>query len=168
MKRPREAHMLSPVVAIGNEGRKPALIAGIAFVAFTAALAPVRPYMAFATFSYGLMVVGLALKRRPSLHVPLMASAIALDLAIVAVLEVQRHAVDTAASFALTPWQQTHIFASTAAVLLYGPAAYLGYRRWRNTASRRQASFHRAFGFAAFVFRTIGFVLMFSLLWRTG
>ena len=52
------------------------LLAGSAWIWAT-------PYMGFATLAYGLMNIGLMNRRRSSIHVSYMMSAIALDMALV-------------------------------------------------------------------------------------
>ncbi len=84
---------------------------------------------------------------------------IAIDLLLVLVLQIQRNAVHTALEFSLSPLQQAHVVASTIATVLYFPTLYLGW-------TRRSRVWHLRVGVLAFLFRTFGFILMFSLLSR--
>lgn len=124
------------------------------------------PYMTVAALAYFLLVTGL-LKRKENkkTHAILMSLGILTDLLLVLVLEIQRGAIDTTFSFTLSPLQQAHIFSSSLAVLFYFPTVYLGIRRYRGTlttpASKR---LHIRLGLTAFIFRTLGFILMFSLI----
>lgn len=123
------------------------------------------PYMGIATTAYGLMVCGLIYKYRTSLHTRFMLGAIGLDLFLVLFLEYQRHAIETALAFKLSPLQQAHIGVSTLATVLYFPVLYLGITLWRDYTKReRLIGWHKKIGITAFVFRTLGFILMFSLL----
>lgn len=124
------------------------------------------PYMALATFSYCLMVAGVACRRGARhAHRAFMLSAVVIDLALVLALEWQRGATATAFAFTLSPWQTAHVAASTMAVILYVPLLWAGLRLWRmEHPSRRRL--HRNLGITAFLLRTLGFLLMFSLLGR--
>lgn len=138
-------------------------VAALALVLASAVLL-LPPFMAAATFSYSCLLAGISARRRRTLHVPLMAAGMLIDLAIVLTLEIQRNAVKTALSFSLSPLQQMHIGASTIATILYFPLIFLGIRSWFGSA--RDRSLHRKLGTLAFLFRTLGFLLMFSLLWK--
>jgi hypothetical protein len=126
-------------------------------------------YMRVASLAYLTMVAGFVLRRAyPKVHIRLMSAAMCLDLLVVLVLEIQRDAVHTALSFTLNPLQQAHIAASSTATILYIPVILLGVRKFSPkleiVASARK--WHKYLGIAAFVFRSLGFVLMFSMLMR--
>ena len=126
------------------------------------------PYMAAATVSYLLMVCGFYFRRMVKRHAAFMLTAITLDLLIVLVLEFQRSAIKTALEFSLTLLQQAHIGASLIAVLFYFPVMGIGlwlltHRDHRNPTLR---SLHIKLALTAFFFRSVGFILMFSLLGR--
>ncbi len=139
-----------------------ALLGLIGFVAIVGALT--TPYMAAATLAYGLMSIGLLNRKTTIVHARLMGSAIALDLGIVVTLELQRHAINTALSFSLTPMQQAHIAMSSIATLLYFPVVFLGWKRFRGKLSASGMRWHIRLGISAYAFRTLGFILMFALL----
>lgn len=122
-------------------------------------------YMFVATCSYLMMIAGLMLRAQKNLHYKLMSMAILLDLSIVLILEIQRHAINTAISLKLTPLQQAHIYASSVATLLYIPIVILGILSLQGY--KIKPSWHKRLGIAAFVFRTLGFILMFSLIGRS-
>lgn len=122
------------------------------------------PYMLVATISYFLMLAGFYYRRIRPMHMPLMLMAIILDLSLVLVLEFQRNAIKTAVSMSLSPLQQAHIGFSTLATICYFPLLFWGYRIWQNQSSENQLRLHKKIGKFAFVFRTVGFLLMFSLL----
>lgn len=122
------------------------------------------PYMLVATVAYALMVMGLFFRHQKQIHYRLMSTSITLDLLIVIILEFSRHAVETAAAMTLPIMQQAHILASLIAVLLYFPIVTLGILRLNGNTSPKVWSAHKTIGFTAFIFRTIGFLLMFSML----
>lgn len=124
------------------------------------------PYMGVATFAYGLLNIGLIHIRQPRVHVPYMNGGIILDLSLVLVLEFQRNAIDTALSFTLSPLQQAHIALSSVATLLYIPILFLGWKLHFRKLSAEGRLWHRRLGLAGYIFRTLGFLLMFSLLFK--
>jgi hypothetical protein len=121
-------------------------------------------YMAVATTAYFLMVTGFMFRSEKRVHFKLMTAAIFLDLSLVAVLEVKRHAIHTALSFTLTPLQQCHIAVSSVAAALYIPILILGALRLWGHRSKGVRSAHIILGISAFIFRSLGFILMFSML----
>lgn len=125
------------------------------------------PYMGAATFAYALMATGLFFRKSNRfLHRKLMFSAMGIDLSLVLLLELQRSAVETVVALKLGPWQFAHVLASTLALLLYGPMIYLGKTLWEKNNPRLQ-QLHRGLGILTFLLRTVGFLLMFSLLDKT-
>jgi hypothetical protein len=130
------------------------------------AFLPLTPYMWAATLAYSLQVAGFLLRKRFRMaHVRLMAAGMLLDLSLVLILEAKRDAIATALTFDLTPLQQAHIAVSTLAVLHYLPITILGYSRLKNPASPDSyRSWHRRLGISAFVLRSLGFLLMFSMI----
>lgn len=145
----------------------PALL-GLSLALAAALGAFTTAYMGVATFAYLLMVLGLVWRRRArETHRRLMFVAMGVDLALVLVLEVLRNATATAFGFKLGPWQMAHVISSTCAVALYLPLIFVGMKLWeKETAERR--SLHRRLGYLTFFFRSVGFVLMFSLLWKAS
>lgn len=119
------------------------------------------PYMALATVAYLTMIWALFFTEDRKRHGILMTSAVALDLAIVLTLQFKREAIQTAVSLTLTPLQQAHILFSLLATLLYVPLLILGMRRLKGISG---GILHRRMGMTAFLLRTAGFVLMFSML----
>ena len=122
-------------------------------------------FMTLATIAYCSLVTGLILRKSRVIHSKLMRFGIFLDITIVLILQVQRHAVQTALKFSLSPLQQAHIGASLIATLLYFPVLYLGWTLLKNPSrSRELRNLHIRVGVTAFIFRSAGFLLMFSLL----
>lgn len=140
------------------------MIAGVAL-----AIGPfVTPYMVIATVSYGLLVMGYSYRKIDSkTHGILMGSGVIGDLGLVLILEFQRHAINTAMSFELNPLQQTHVICSSVAAALYLPLMALGLLMFKRPELRSKLSkSHGKMGQVAFFFRTLGFLLMFSMLGR--
>lgn len=141
------------------------LVVAFIFLTLIALSVLTTPYMALASFAYGLLCWGLVYRRQREKHTLFMNLGIALDLSLVLLLELQRGAIATAVDFSLNTWQQAHIACSSLAVLLYLPTAYLGWQRYRTPqSSLALREWHKRCGLAAFAFRTLGFILMFSLL----
>jgi hypothetical protein len=91
--------------------------------------------------------------------------AILSDLGLVLTLQILRNATQTAFAFKLPPLGQAHIFCSLIATLLYFWMVYLGIRLLRTAPGPNPAkALHRKLGLATLLFRTLGFLLMFSLL----
>ena len=124
------------------------------------------PYMLWATVGFLVMCAGLIMRRQRRVHVPLMLLAIAMDLSLVALLEIERGAVETAVSFRLGVLPQLHVIFSSLATFLYVPVVVLGFRRWRGVGSFVERTWHIRLGLLAFSCRALGFLLMFSLLDR--
>jgi len=124
------------------------------------------PYMGAASFSYFLLCFGLTFRKtNKNIHARLMGCAIVIDIALVLILETQRSAINTFVSFSLETMQIGHIVASTLATVLYIPVAILGYKLLTGTSTTAKARlWHIRLGVSAYVLRTIGFFLMFSLL----
>lgn len=123
-------------------------------------------YMGAASFAYFLMVFGMHYRRGNRLaHRKLMFSAMGIDLLLVLILEIQRNAVQTVAALELSPLQFGHVLASTSALTLYLPMILLGKKLW-NQEDARIRLWHKRIGITAFALRTLGFLLMFSLLSR--
>lgn len=120
--------------------------------------------MIIATFAWVLLVLGFLARKKRSRHIPLMHSAIILDVGLVLYLQVTRDAVQTAMEFSLSLPEQIHILFSTLALVLYFPVLYLGWAVVRGKSGAR--SKHRKLALVTFVCRTLGFLFMFSM-WQS-
>lgn len=135
------------------------LLLSVGIVIFT------TPYMGMAAAAFFLLCLGLYHRKTPKVHVPLVNIGIAIDLLLVLVLEFERSAIETAISFTLTSLQQAHIGASTIALVLYFPVLGLGWLQYSGKkVGPRIRLVHIRLGLTAFAFRTLGFILMFSML----
>lgn len=130
------------------------------------AMRNLSPYMCAATIAYGLMLSGFAMRKRSKTwHSRLMLSAIGLDLLLVLILELQRSVINTAFGPTLNGFQIAHVGFSSAATALYFPMLYLGFKLYKNSEAQTR-HWHMRIGIATFIFRTLGFILMFSLIGR--
>lgn len=125
--------------------------------------------MGIATFAYFLMCSGLYFRKTNSMtHAFYMTTAIFTDLSLVLALQILRDAVQTASSFSLPFLQQAHIGASSLATVLYFPVLYLGYHLLTGKSTGHTKRLHKKVAITAFVFRSIGFLLMFSMLAKSN
>lgn len=148
---------------LNNAYRVLAVVAALSSLTIIAVFT--TPYMTLATLAYFSMVAGILNRKNKNLHSKLMGTAVTLDLTLVLVLEFTRNAIATAAAMTLEPLQQIHIGFSTLALLLYFPIVILGIMRFRGKATGpRSQKWHRSLGILAFIFRSLGFILMFSML----
>lgn len=124
------------------------------------------PFMGLATLAYGAMVWGYWERKNRYTHMRLMLFAIILDLTLVVTLELQRQAVETAISMSMGPLQQSHIIFSLIATILYFPILLGGFYLWKNPGPSTVKTWHMRLGKAAFLCRSLGFLLMFTLLFQ--
>lgn len=118
-----------------------------------------------ASVAYILMTLGVFQRSNRVMHIRLVISAVILDVGLVLFLEFTRDAVFAAMTKRYTTLQQFHILCSTVALLLYFPTLFFGWKAWR----RKQKGLpynkiHLVLGRITYGFRTLGFVLMFSML----
>jgi hypothetical protein len=124
----------------------------------------VTPFMWLASLAYLSLCLGILARRRNThTHARLMCFGVLIDVSLVLTLQLQRDAIATAVAFTLVPLQQAHIVVSTIALILYFPVAYLGWRSWKDPNFTARL-LHRKLGVTAFILRSLGFLLMFSML----
>ena len=122
-------------------------------------------FMALATIAWLSLVLGWFSRKRRHWHLPLVLNGMFLDITLVCYLEYDRHALGSAFSFKLEPLAQLHILASSVACLLYLPVFWLGSRLFYAPGDQVLRARHRNLAQLALGFRTLGFVLMFSM-WK--
>ena len=122
------------------------------------------PYMATAATAYLLLLFGVLFHSKRKTHILLMSLGVLIDLSLVVILETNRSAIATALGGELNVWQKGHIIFSSLAVTLYVPTILIGVKAALAPASTRHGKSHVYFGRVAFLCRTGGFLLMFSLL----
>lgn len=93
-----------------------------------------------------------------------MLSGITADITLVLYLQVTRSAVQRAMGPGLELLHRLHIASSTLALLLYIPTLYFGIKLLKHGVTAELITKHKWVAVPALIFRTIGFVLMFSLL----
>ena len=118
---------------------------------------------AIATLAYTILVSGLVVRKNRRIHPKLMATGIGIDLLLVIVLQVQRSVIQSALTESYSLLQWGHIGASVIAVLLYFPVVYLGIQRLRGKGGPNGRLRHIRWAVTAFAFRSVGFLLMFSM-----
>lgn len=131
------------------------------FLIFSLVWSLATPYMALAAFSYTCMIFGIFFVQDRKMHRAVMTSVIGMDITLVLFLEVTRQAIKTTMGNSLNLFQIGHIFFSALAIVLYLATAYFGMQAY---AKHTSGDAHKKLGWCAFAARTIGFVLMFSLL----
>ena len=121
-------------------------------------------YMHIATIAWLCFVLGFLKRRNKRAHIPLVSTGLVLDIALVFYLQVTRSAVQTAASFTLSPLSQLHILFSSCALLLYFPMIFLGIKLNLGTPAEKTRLLHRRIGALTLILRSLGFGFMFSLI----
>ena len=119
--------------------------------------------MYIATAAWLCLLLGVLRRRHRYTHVPLVLTGIVTDYSLVVFLQITRQAVQTALSFKLSLWQQTHILLSSIALLLYLPVVFFGIALLIGYQEKKVRVFHRRFALWALFFRTLGFIFMFSM-----
>ena len=129
--------------------------------------------MGLAAFSWLVLTGGVFLDLSRKAHAFWMGLGVLLDVSLVLVLQVSRNAVQTAVSPGLTDIQMMHIGSSLGAVLFYMPAVYIGLKVLRfdratgdRSGLKRSRQVHQWVGRFAYLLRSIGFFMMFSMLGR--
>lgn len=117
------------------------------------------PVQAFSASVVAVLAAGLAFRRRPRVHVPLMLSAFALDLGSVLYLQVQRSAVQKAAG-SPDALLLVHIAFALGSLALYAALTVTGVRLLR-TGQGRPA--HKALAKAFLLCRTGTLVTSFAV-----
>ncbi len=121
-------------------------------------------YMGCAALAYFLMVWGIcARKGQRVLHRRLMFSAMGIDLSLVLLLELQRDAIGTVISLEMNTLPLLHVLFSALAVVCYVPMILMGRKLWA-AENVKLRTWHRRIGWTTFLLRSLGFLLMFSLL----
>jgi len=121
--------------------------------------------MYVATLAWLSIAYGYARRFDRSIHIPFVLTGITIDILLVLVLEISRHAVETAFEFKLNPLQQFHILFSTIALLCYFPTLYFGFKLARGEKSPGLKKKHIKIATTTLIFRTLGFIFMFSM-WK--
>lgn len=86
-----------------------------------------------------MLVVGVLCRRKRAVHIPIMLSAILIDLGMVAYIEFTRDAVASARS-KMGPLMVVHLIFSFTVLITYGIQVYTGVRKARGGVSRWHGS----------------------------
>lgn len=118
-------------------------------------------YKYVAAAAWLILTLGLLNRQVRKRHIKLMLTGIALDVIVVLLLELNRSAIDTALTGTLDIFHKLHIGSSSVALLLYVPVLILGIKLSKGEEQFRV--WHKRVAVSAYVFRTIGFVMMFTV-----
>ena len=83
-----------------------------------------------------ILVIGVLYRRRKRIHIPLMLTAMAIDVGMVLYLEIRRGVLESIPSRPMTPLLVIHITISVLVLILYGVQVVTGYH---NSKGRRSA-----------------------------
>ncbi|MFN7684720.1 MAG: hypothetical protein ACK5QT_04830 [Oligoflexia bacterium] len=154
------------LIEVRSRLESPLLLGAVATILFGVVATAATPTMAVATVAYFSMCSAILLRGNRRLHGKWMGLAMLTDVGLVIFLEATRHATGTAIGGSLNPLQILHVATSLIAVLLYLPLLWMGLRALKGLATPAERRNHRLLGMGAFLFRTAGFLLMFSMLSR--
>ncbi len=136
----------------------------LAISAFFVMLMFTTVFMAMATLGFFFLTLGLYFKQNRLWHVRFMTAGISIDLVIVLILQMTRNAVQTAVAMKLGPLNMLHIGFSSLATAFYFPVLFLGWQLVKGNLTHR--ALHVRIASLAYVFRALGFIFMFSLLFK--
>jgi hypothetical protein len=123
-------------------------------------------YSMIASIAYFMLIYGITIRKiHRQWHARVMKAAMIIDLTLVLTLEVKRHAVEKALEFSMPMLQQLHIGFSTLALVMYLPTYLLGRKLLLPNADiKNLRPLHIKVAWVTFFFRSLGFILMFSIL----
>ena len=96
-----------------------------------------HPLKFLSAFVCVLIVVGLLNRRRKRVHIPLMLSALIIDLSMVLYLEIRRGVIESIPQRPMTPLLIVHILISVTVLVLYGMQVYTGIQNAKGRRSRQ-------------------------------
>ncbi len=88
-----------------------------------------------------ILVIGVLNRRRKRIHIPLMLTAMAIDVGMVLYLEIRRGVVESIPTRSMTPLLAVHITISVLVLILYGVQVVTGYRNTKGRRSTRHPQF---------------------------
>lgn len=107
-----------------------------------------------------LLSVGLAFRKQPKRHLPLMLTALCIDFALVVEVELFRHVLGTLEKIPGNSLSTNiHILVATATALFYIGMVYTGIRLWKGQGHLRKT--HRRMGWTTFVLRILTLITSF-------
>ena len=120
-------------------------------------------YKIAASLAYLLLVSAVGLRKKIKFHIPLALLAVAFDFVLVLLLEFNRDVIGLLSTKDYTPLQYGHVLSSSLAFFLYFPTVYFGFKLLKNRSDRPLKKRHLKFAVLAFILRTLGFLMMFSI-----
>lgn len=119
--------------------------------------------IAVSTIAVILILLGWKFKKRAEVHIPLMASAFAIDFALLLYIEVTRHAIETLQTDITTAADEKllyfHVLVSAVMLVLYFVQIGTGIRLAKGHAMSR--AFHRNAAYAFLACRLLNYVTSF-------
>ncbi len=112
------------------------------------------------TLNMLILAWGLTSRFNRKRHMALMSTAFAIDLLLVLVIEIQRHAVENLATSKLDTFTMVHAGISLTVLILYGVMAYLGIKITKSDTPEIRAK-HRHTGMAFVVFKLANYITSF-------
>lgn len=118
------------------------------------------PLLAASAFILVLIFYGLAKRHNRKVHIPAMATAFALDVLLVLIVELTRHAIEKAIGHTdASPLLIVHITASLLTLVFYVVLTTSGIKLNKGDESRRES--HRKYAYVFLVARVTNFVTSF-------
>lgn len=99
------------------------------------------------------MLGGVAVRRRSSVHVPLMWAVIVADIALLLWVELGAHAIKRASGLSLPWWMWVHIAIATVLIVGYIVAVVYGLKLKKNPGDARVRAIHKRNGWMVLALR---------------
>jgi len=87
-----------------------------------------------------------------------------LDYTLLVLIELNKSAIDTILNKSLSLFQSGHIFFSSLTLALYLVVVPLGWKVYFNPTHSKLIHWHHRLGWLTFFLRSLGFILMFSMM----
>jgi hypothetical protein len=106
------------------------------------------------------MVFGITKRKNRKVHVPVMKTVLLWDVILILQIELSRGAIDKASKVVVNPMLlNIHVTFAVLSVVFYGLLVHSGRKLLKGDNSMRPR--HRAFGWTAFVLRTLTLITIF-------
>ena len=106
-----------------------------------------------------ILVIGVLNRRRRRIHIPLMLTAMAIDVGMVLYLEIRRGVVESIPKRPMTPLLAVHVTISVLVLILYGVQIVTGYRN----AKGRRSTWHPRFAALLLPLRCVNLITSFMI-----
>lgn len=116
------------------------------------------------TFILVLISVGIYFRKNSKIHIPIMVSAFILDLSLVLVIEIMRHAVEDVVENVITKTDPFVLFHATISLFVLVFYVILAMTGFRITKNRKNAlAFHRIAAIMFVILRLANYITSFSV-----